>query len=100
MRTVYNRSAIGLRYAIPMPSRQHIFSLLAALSASLTLPAADRYPVDWKRQEPEIFEHYASLVRMETSSPPGNETKAAEYLKSVLEKEGIPAAIYELEPGR
>jgi acetylornithine deacetylase/succinyl-diaminopimelate desuccinylase-like protein len=100
MRTVYNRSAIGLRYAIPMPSRQHIFSLLAALSASLTLTAADRYPVDWKRQEPEIFEHYASLVRMDTSSPPGNETKAAEYLKSVLEKEGIPAAIYELEPGR
>jgi acetylornithine deacetylase/succinyl-diaminopimelate desuccinylase-like protein len=69
----------------------------------LTMPlafAADKYDVDWTRQQAEIFDHYASLVRIDTSSPPGNETKAAEYLKGVLEKEGIPAQIYELEPGR
>jgi acetylornithine deacetylase/succinyl-diaminopimelate desuccinylase-like protein len=83
-----------------MPSRHHTFLLLAALSATLTLSAADKYAVDWARQQPEIFEHYASLIRMDTSSPPGNETKAAEYLKGVLEKEGIPAQVYELEPGR
>lgn len=74
--------------------------MLAALSATLTLSAAEKYSVDWKQQETEIFDHYASLIRMDTSSPPGNETKAAEYLKGVLEKEGIPATVYELEPGR
>src|SRR5207247_8551347 len=30
----------------------------------------------------------------------GKETKAAEYIKRVLEHEGIPAQIYEMNPGR
>ena len=37
---------------------------------------------------------------MDTSNPPGNEIKAAEYIKKVLDGEGIPAQIYEMEPGR
>ena len=73
---------------------------LAALFASLPLFAADKYPVDWPQQQSEIFQHYADLIRIDTSSPPGNETKAAEYVKQVLAKDGIPAQIYELEPGR
>jgi acetylornithine deacetylase/succinyl-diaminopimelate desuccinylase-like protein len=64
------------------------------------LPAADKYAVDWAALQPEIFEHYSNLIKLDTSSPPGNETKAAQYLKSVLEREGIPAQVYELEPGR
>src|ERR1700704_1747765 len=76
------------------------FLLLAATLASPTLFAADKNAVDWKQLEAEIFEHYSSLIRIDTSNPPGNETKAAEYLKKVLDREGIPAQIYELEPGR
>src|SRR5205809_7832352 len=56
--------------------------------------------VDWKSLQSEILEHYSNLIRIDTSSPPGNETKAAEYIKKVLEREGIPAQIYELNPGR
>ena len=84
------------RYTVTMTSQL----LLAALFASLPLFAADKYSVDWKQQQPDIFEHYASLIRIDTSSPPGNETKAAEYIKGVLDREGIPSQIYELEPGR
>ena len=75
---------------------------LALLAATLapTALAAGKYAVDWDRLQPEIFEHYSDLIRIDTSSPPGNETKAAEYLKKVLDREGIPAQIYELEPGR
>ncbi|HEY2015452.1 MAG TPA: M20/M25/M40 family metallo-hydrolase, partial [Bryobacteraceae bacterium] len=76
------------------------FALLAATLATPSLFAADQYPVDWKQQQSEILEHYSNLIRIDTSSPPGNETKAAQYLKTVLEREGIPAQIYELEPGR
>jgi len=68
--------------------------------ACQSLFAADAYRVDWKALEPEILEHYRNLICIDTSSPPGNETKAAEYIKKVLEREGIPARIYELEPGR
>ncbi len=68
----------------------------------LATPAlcADKTDVDWKQQQAEIFEHYSKLIRLDTSNPPGHETLAAEYLKSVLDREGIPSRIYELEPGR
>src|SRR5437879_1273197 len=83
-----------------MSSQLRFFALLAATLASPTLFAAEKYAVDWKPLEVEILEHYSNLIRIDTSSPPGNETKAAEYIKNVLEREGIPAQIYELEPGR
>src|SRR6266568_4428218 len=73
-------------------------ALLAATLASLS--AADKYTIDWNKLQPEILEYYSNLIKIDTSSPPGNETKAAQYVKSVLEREGIPAQIYELEPGR
>jgi acetylornithine deacetylase/succinyl-diaminopimelate desuccinylase-like protein len=74
-------------------------SSLLCLLCSTPLSAA-KYDVDWKAQEKEILEHYSNLIRIDTSSPPGNETKAAEYVKKVLESNGIPAKVYELEPGR
>jgi acetylornithine deacetylase/succinyl-diaminopimelate desuccinylase-like protein len=40
------------------------------------------------------------LIRIDTSNPPGNETKAAEYLKALLEREKIPGEIVALEPSR
>src|SRR5579862_3984138 len=76
-----------------------VFALLAATFAS-PISAAPQYSVDWKQLQSEILEHYSNLIRIDTSSPPGNETKAAQYVKTVLEREGIPAQIYELEPGR
>jgi acetylornithine deacetylase/succinyl-diaminopimelate desuccinylase-like protein len=39
-------------------------------------------------------------LRIDTSNPPGNERKAAEFLKAILDREGIPAEIVDLEPGR
>jgi len=75
-------------------------SLICVVSLSFLASAADKFNVDWTAQQADIFEHYSSLIRIDTSSPPGNETKAAAYLKGVLEKEGIPAQIYELETGR
>jgi acetylornithine deacetylase/succinyl-diaminopimelate desuccinylase-like protein len=75
-------------------------TLLCLLVAAPRTIGATNYEVDWKQQEKEILEHYSNLIRIDTSSPPGNETKAAEFLKQILEREGIPAKIYELEPGR
>jgi acetylornithine deacetylase/succinyl-diaminopimelate desuccinylase-like protein len=61
---------------------------------------SQRYPVSWDRVEKETLEHFQTIVRMDTTSPPGNETLVAEYLKKVLEKEGIPARLLALEPNR
>lgn len=81
-------------------SRTMRIVFLAAVPVVLPILGATQYDVDWQKQQGEILDHYSSLIRIDTSSPPGNETKAAEYLKQVLGREGIPAAIYELEPGR
>jgi acetylornithine deacetylase/succinyl-diaminopimelate desuccinylase-like protein len=56
--------------------------------------------VNWKQQEAEILRHYRALVQLDTSSPPGNETRAADYLKAVFEKEGIPVRTFAQDPQR
>jgi acetylornithine deacetylase/succinyl-diaminopimelate desuccinylase-like protein len=73
---------------------------LALVSSSLSIAASDGRSVDWKAQQAEILDRYSKLIQIDTTSPPGNETRAAEYLKQVLDSEGIPAQILALEPGR
>ncbi len=53
---------------------------------------------DFLEARDEALGFLQNLVRIDTSN--GNETKAAEYVKSVLDKEGIPAEIFALENGR
>jgi len=64
------------------------------------LSAQPRYPVDWSKLEPEILEHFTELLRIDTSNPPGNETKAAQAIEAVLKREGIPVQTFALEPSR
>ena len=40
------------------------------------------------------------LVRINTTNPPGNELRAAKYIASVLDKEGIHSELLEAAPGR
>ena len=54
--------------------------VLCTIVATLAASAAERFPVDWKAQQPEILDQYLSLLRIDTSNPPGNETKAVEFL--------------------
>jgi len=62
--------------------------------------AAQVPAIDWEQQRPEILRHYRALLQIDTSSPPGNETRAVEYLKKVLEAEGIPTKTFALDPSR
>jgi len=50
--------------------------------------------------EAETIQHFQALLKIDTSSPPGNETKAVEYLKQVFEKEGIPYQVFAKDPSR
>jgi acetylornithine deacetylase/succinyl-diaminopimelate desuccinylase-like protein len=74
---------------------------LFSLTLILAHAAAAQVPsVDWKSQQAEILRHHRSLIRIDTSNPPGNETKAVEYLKSVFEAEGVPSQVFALDPSR
>jgi acetylornithine deacetylase/succinyl-diaminopimelate desuccinylase-like protein len=70
--------------------------LLAVVTATARTPQAP----DSAKLDEETLRHFQALVRMDTSDPPGNEQPAAEYLKTVLEAEGIPVQILALEPRR
>jgi acetylornithine deacetylase/succinyl-diaminopimelate desuccinylase-like protein len=50
--------------------------------------------------EAETLRHFQALLRLDTSNPPGNEVLAVEYLKGVLEKEGIPVQVFASDPKR
>jgi acetylornithine deacetylase/succinyl-diaminopimelate desuccinylase-like protein len=75
--------------------------LLAVLSIVLSPSAPAQVPqVDWTRQQAEILRHYRSLIQIDSSNPPGNETKVVDYLKKVLEADGIPTQVFALDPAR
>jgi acetylornithine deacetylase/succinyl-diaminopimelate desuccinylase-like protein len=72
--------------------------LLTSLLLFLFVAAAQQ--PDWPRIEEETLRHFQSLVRFDTSDPPGNEKPAADYLTKVLEQEGIAVETFSLEPNR
>jgi acetylornithine deacetylase/succinyl-diaminopimelate desuccinylase-like protein len=61
---------------------------------------ASSQSIDWEKQKAETLRHYRSLIQIDTRNPPGNETKAVEYIKKVLEGEGIPTKTFALDPNR
>ncbi len=73
-----------------------------ALLVLLALPAAaqERYSVDWAKLHSEILADFTALLKIDTSNPPGNETRAAEYIQKVLTDEGIPVRLFALDPAR
>ena len=75
---------------------------LPALLLSLTLltSSACAAAPDFAAAHQEVIEHLKQFVSIDTSNPPGNETKAAEFLKAFLDKEGIPSEIVALDPKR
>jgi acetylornithine deacetylase/succinyl-diaminopimelate desuccinylase-like protein len=78
--------------------RRVIISILLFLP--FTTFAQDRYLVDWEAAGEESINYLVDLVRIDTSNPPGNETKAANYIKAALASEGIDSEMYALEPDR
>ena len=76
-----------MRRAIP-------FYLLTA--CALTFAQAP----DWSKINPELLSHYQAVLRLDTTDPPGNETRVAEYIKKVFEAEGIPVTLAAKDPAR
>jgi acetylornithine deacetylase/succinyl-diaminopimelate desuccinylase-like protein len=67
-------------------------TLLPALSSAQT--------PDWPKINDETMRHFLALVQIDSTNPPGNETKVAEYVKKVLDAEGIPAILAAQDPAR
>src|ERR1700728_4756094 len=70
----------------------------APLTALATFASAQT--PDWPKVNAELLRHYTAVVKMDTTDPPGNETKVVEYVKGVLEAEGIPVITSANDPAR
>jgi acetylornithine deacetylase/succinyl-diaminopimelate desuccinylase-like protein len=55
---------------------------------------------DWNAVQTEAVRTIQSYIRINTSNPPGDVTKAADFLTGILEREGIAVKRYESAPGR
>jgi acetylornithine deacetylase/succinyl-diaminopimelate desuccinylase-like protein len=55
---------------------------------------------DWSAVRGEIRDYYFHILSIDSSNPPGNETKVVDYLRSVLDKEGIAYETFALDPAR
>jgi acetylornithine deacetylase/succinyl-diaminopimelate desuccinylase-like protein len=75
--------------------------IVSSLFVGLLLPsAAFAASPDFAAARDEAVAALREFIRLDTSNPPGNETRGAEFLKRILDREGIPAEILALEPAR
>ncbi|HEV3061022.1 MAG TPA: M20/M25/M40 family metallo-hydrolase [Vicinamibacterales bacterium] len=71
------------------------FALSVLVSTAALVARQARTPPDWKAVEEETLRHYQALVRLDTTT---KERAAAEYVKRVLDDNGVPAQLLALEP--
>src|SRR5437588_11237820 len=78
---------------------RNIFAALLPVLLALASTAAGQGPaINWEKEKAEILQHYRALVQIDTTY--GNETKVVEYLKNVLDREGIPSKTFAKDPNR
>lgn len=78
----------------------HIKKGLVASVLLITLAVGPIVAQDRARVEEETMRHFQAILRLDTSNPPGNEKLVVDYLKGVLEGEGIETKIFALDPQR
>ena len=77
-----------------------MFSALFALSAIAAGLVAWAAGDDNRSLGGRTRQYLADLIRLDTSNPPGNESKVASYLKQVADSNGIPAELLGNDPKR
>jgi acetylornithine deacetylase/succinyl-diaminopimelate desuccinylase-like protein len=60
----------------------------------------DTHGIDWDDAGREAVELFKGLLRLDTTNPPGDEKKAAQFLAEALAEDGLDPWIVESEPGR
>ncbi len=66
-----------------------------ALCIASTSARAQALPAD-----EEAIKLLGTYIQVDTTNPPGNERRAADFFKAIFDREGIESRIYESAPGR
>ncbi|MGH9409362.1 MAG: M20/M25/M40 family metallo-hydrolase [Vicinamibacterales bacterium] len=77
--------------------KRRAVTLAAVLLSSIVVSAQ---PPDWNAINAEAVKTLQAYIRIDTSDPPGDVTKAADFLQDLLKREGIDVKRFESAPGR
>ncbi len=80
--------------------RKCVVCSIGLFVAALLCPAGARAQTDWSRYESQATELLQQYFRIDTSNPPGNEKRAAEFFCALFAKEGIECQMFDIAPGR
>jgi len=73
------------------PTLLFLFALVSAHSAAAQ---------DWTKVQADAVALLQEYVRLDTSNPPGDTRKTADFLEAVLKRDGVPVTRYESQPGK
>src|SRR4029078_13309878 len=76
-----------------MTTKRYVIAALVAAVSAAAAAQQSRAEPEWAKVEEETMRHYQAVLRLDTRTPPGNEHIVAEYVKKVLDAEGIPSQI-------
>jgi acetylornithine deacetylase/succinyl-diaminopimelate desuccinylase-like protein len=76
-------------------------TLFATGLVLLSLAAMERaVAAEDRALEQEALSLLTQYLRIDTTNPPGNEIRAAEFFKAIFDREGIESQVFESAPGR
>jgi acetylornithine deacetylase/succinyl-diaminopimelate desuccinylase-like protein len=76
-----------------------LISILLSSTASSTSRATSN-TVNWDEVQQEALELFIQYLKIDTTNPPGNENRAAQFFAGICKREGIEHQVFEPFPGR
>ncbi len=75
---------------------------IIAYIAPVTARASDYngHKVNWDEVQREALELFIQYLKIDTTNPPGNEIRAAQFFAGICKREGIEHQVFEPSPGR
>src|SRR5213594_2212276 len=77
-----------------------VLTVVACVSFVVAQRSIGAQTIDWKAIGDEAITLLQEYVRIDTSNPPGDTRKAADFLAAIFERDGIPVTRYESAPGK
>jgi acetylornithine deacetylase/succinyl-diaminopimelate desuccinylase-like protein len=74
--------------------------ILSVAASTASSPARASNGVNWDEVQREALELFIQYLKVDTTNPPGNETRAAQFFANICKREGIEHQIFEPFPGR
>ena len=80
--------------------RAALCSLLLGITVLASSPTQAQSSINWDSLQKEAVELFVQYLKIDTTNPPGNETRAANFFAELCKREGIEHQVFEPFPGR